>query len=125
MSAALDLLVTSHESGIRLQVVSGEDLEYEGPEDLVTDEVLADLRERKAELLRLLEWNEERAYALIRKALAYLAGRYADGSDLTALGAWENRMNASYAGEDMGSLRVAVRGFVRAGLASFAGGADA
>jgi hypothetical protein len=119
MSAALDLLVELHNSGIHLRAVSGEELEYEGPEDLVTDEVVASLRNHKAELLRLLKWDEERAYALIREALGYLAKRYVEGSDLSVLAPWEYRMNEAYATEDMAALRVAVRGFVRAGLASF------
>ena len=119
MSAALDLLVELHNSGIHLRVVSDEELEYEGPEHLVTDEVLASLRKHKAELLRLLMWDEERAYALIREALGYLATRYVEDSNLSVLGPWEDRMNEAYAREDMGALRSAVRGFVHAGLASF------
>jgi hypothetical protein len=120
MSAVLDLLVELHNSGIHLRAVSDEELEYEGPEDLVNDEVVAILRNHKAELLELLKWDEERAYALIREALGHLAKRYAEGSDLSALDPWEDLINEAYSGEDMGSLRVAVRGFVRAGLTSFA-----
>jgi len=125
MSAALDLLVELHNSRIYLRAISDEQLEYEGPEDLVTDEVVANLRHHKAELLGLLKWDEERAHALIREALRYLAKRYVEGSDLSALGAWEDRMNEAYAREDMGALRSAVRGFVRAGLASFRKGDSA
>ena len=119
MSAALDLLIELHHGGIYLRAISEEELEYEGPEDLVTAEVLANLREHKRELLRLLEWDEEAAYGLIRKAFAYLAKGYVEGSDLTVLNPWEDRINEAYAQEDMGALRVAIRGHVRAGLASF------
>jgi len=119
MSAALDLLVELHNSGIHLRTVSDGELEYEGPEDLVTDEVVANLRNHKVELLGLLKWDEERAYALIREALGYLAKYYVEGSDLSALDPWEDRINEAYAREDMGALRSAVRGFVHAGLASF------
>lgn len=118
MTAALDLLVELHNSGIYLRAISGGELEYEGPENLVTDEVLADLKKHKAELLGLLRWDEERAHALIREALGHLATRYAEGSDLSALDPWEDRMNEAYSVEDMGALRVAVRGFVRVGLTS-------
>ena len=125
MSAALDLLVKLHNGGIYLRIVSDGELAYEGPEDLVTDEVVADLRNHKAELLGLLKWDEARAYALIREALGYLAERYVEGSDLSVLGPWEDRMNEAYSREDMGALRVAVRGFVREGLASFGSEEDA
>jgi hypothetical protein len=119
MSVALDLLVELHSSGIHLRAVSDEELEYEGPEDLVTFEVVVSLREHKGELLELLAWDEERAYAVIRAALRYLAKRYVEGSDLSVLNPWEDQMNEAYSREDMGALRVAVRGFVQAGLASF------
>jgi hypothetical protein len=119
MSAALDLLIEFHQAGIYLRAISDEELEYEGPEELVTDEGVTGLKKHKAELLRLLEWDEEEAYALIRQALAYLAERYVENSDLFALDPWEDRVNEAYAQGDMGALRVAVRGYVRAGLASF------
>jgi hypothetical protein len=119
MNAALDLLVELHGGGIHLRAVSDEELEYEGPEDLVTDEVVARLRNHKADLLELLTWNEERAYTLIREALRYLAKRYVEGSDLSVLNPWEDRINEAYSREDMAALRVAIRGFVQAGLASF------
>jgi hypothetical protein len=125
MTAALDLLVELHNSGIHLRAVSDGELEYEGPEYLVTDEVLANLRNHKVELLGLLRWDEERAYSLIREALRYLGKRYVEGSDLSVLGPWEDRMNEAYSSEDMGALRSAVRGFVRAGLASFRKGDSA
>jgi hypothetical protein len=119
VSAALDLLIEFHHAGIYLRAISDKVLEYEAPEELVTDEGMTALREHKAELLRLLKWDEEEAYALIRRALAYLAKHYNEGSDLSVLGPWEDRMNEAYAREDMGTLRVAIRGYVQAGLASF------
>ena len=119
MSAALDLLMELHNIGIHLRAVSDKELEYEGPEALVTDEVVANLRNHKAELLRLLKWDEERAHALIREALGYLAKYYVEDSDLSVLGPWEDQMNEAFSREDMATLRVAVKGFVRAGLASF------
>ena len=119
MSAALDLLVELHHAGIHLRAISNEELEYEGPEDLVTTKVLANLREHKPELLRLLEWDEEEAYGLLRKGLAHLAKRYVEGSDLSVLDPWDDRINEAYVHEDMGELRVAIRGYVDAGLASF------
>ncbi len=125
MSATLDLLMELHNSGIYLRAVSDGELEYEGPKALMTDEVLANLKKHKAELLGLLKWDEERAHALIREALGHLATRYVEGSDLSALDSWEDRMNEAYSGEDMGSLRVAVRGFVRVGLASLGSEEDA
>jgi hypothetical protein len=125
MSAALDLLVDLYKSGIYLRAVSDEELECEGPEDLVTAEVVTSLRNHKAELLGLLKWDEERAYALIREALRYLAKRYIEDLDLSVLGPWEDRMHEAYSREDMGALRVAVRGFVREGLGSFRSEEDA
>ena len=119
MSAALDLLVELHNSGIHLWIVSDGGLEYEGPEDLVTDEVVANLREHKAELRKLVEWDEEKANTLLQQALAHLAKRYVENSDLSALDPWEDRVNEAYAQEEMGALRVAIRGYVQAGLASF------
>lgn len=125
MNAALDLLVRLHNDGICLRAVSGEELEYDGPQHLVTGEVVEDLRRHKADLLELLEWDEGVADALIRAALAYLEEYHVEGLDLSALGASGDRIDEAYAREDMGALRAAVRGFVRAGLASFAGGVDA
>jgi hypothetical protein len=125
VSAALDLLVRLHNDGIRLWAVSGEELEYEGPQDLVTGEVVEDLRRHKADLLDLLEWDQEVADALVRAALAYLEEYHVEGLNLSALGPSGNRIDEAYAREDMGALRAAVREFVRAGLASFAGGDDA
>ena len=125
MSAALDLLVRLHDGGVRLRAVSDEELEYEGPEDLVTDEVVENLRRHKTDLLKLLKWNEEGAYALIQEALRSLAKHYVEDSNLSALGPWEDRMSDAYVREDMGSLRAAVQGFVRAGLASFGDDEDA
>jgi hypothetical protein len=118
MNAALDFLVELHNNGIYLRAISDEELEYEGPKELVTDEVVADLRKHKRELLALLEWDKEAAHALIREALAYLAKRDVEGSAFSTLDSWEDRLNEACAREDMGSLRVAVRGFVRDGLAS-------
>jgi len=125
MSVALDLLVRLHNDGVRLRAVSDEGLEYDGPEDLVTGEVVEDLRRHKADLLELLEWDEEVADALIRAALAYLEEYYVEGLNLSALGSTGDRIDEAHARRDMGALRAAVRGFVRAGLASFAGGDDA
>jgi hypothetical protein len=119
MSAALDLLIELHQAGIYLRAVSDGGLEYEGSEDLVTDEVVGSLREHKAELRKLVEWDEEKANTLLQQALAHLAKRYVKTSDLSALDPWEDRVNEAYAQGDMGALRVAIRGYVQAGLASF------
>jgi hypothetical protein len=119
MSTALDLLIECHQAGIYLRALSDEELEYEGPEELLTDESVTDLKKHKTELLSLLKWDEEEAYALIRRALAYLAERYVKDSDLLVLSPWEDRIDEAYAREDMGALRVAIMGYVRAGLASF------
>lgn len=121
MSAALDLLVRLHNDGFCLRAVADGELEYDGADHLVTDVVVADLRKHKADLLELLEWDEEAACGLIREALAYLSGRYVEGSDLSVLYLWEDRIDEAFAETDMGALRVALRGFVRAGAASFAG----
>jgi hypothetical protein len=125
MSAALDLLVELHHAGIYLQVTSDEELEYEGPEELMTTEVLRKLREHKAELLKLLEWNDEVADALFQEALASLAKHYVKGSDLSVLDPWDGRINEAYDLEDMGALRLALRGYVQAGLAAFGEKEDA
>ena len=119
MSAALDFLVELHQAGIYLRAVPDGGLEYEGPEDLVTNEIVVSLREHKAELRKLLVWDEEEAYTLIRQALAYLAKRYVENSDLSALEPWGEQVNEAYARGDMGLLRVAIRGYVQAGLGSF------
>jgi len=119
MSATLDLLVELHHKGIHLRVAPNGELGYEGPEDLVTEEVVTNLRNHKAELRTLLEWDEEQAYALIQQALRYLGKYYVKNPDLSALNPWEDRVNESYAQRDMGALRVAIRGFVRAGLTYF------
>jgi hypothetical protein len=125
MSTTLDLLVELHNSGIYLRAVSDEELEYEGPETLLTDEVMAGLKKHKAELLGLLKWDEERAHALIKEALGHLAKRHVQGSDLSVLGPWEDQMNEAYSTKDMAALQVAVRGFVQVGLASLGSEDDA
>jgi hypothetical protein len=117
-AVALDLLIETQDKGIALRPV-GAELEYEGPEESVSEELVANLRLHKRELLNLLRWDEEVAYQLIRDALAHLNEFYVEGSDLTVLDAWEDRIDDAYDREDMGALRIALKGYVSVGRSAF------
>jgi hypothetical protein len=123
-TASLDLLVEAHNKGVALRIV-GNELEFEGPKESITEGFVVSLRLHKRELMDLLKWDEELAYRLIRDALAHLNEFYVDGSDLSVLDAWEDRINEAYGEEDMSALRIALNGYVNAGLLAFRGEEDA
>ena len=56
MSAAIDLVQTVEELGIELKVDGGE-LRVSAPKGTLTDELVADLKRHKKELLDLERWN--------------------------------------------------------------------
>ena len=96
----------------------------EQPPALVTNTNTARAEEREA-VPRVEEerWDEEEAYMLIRRALAYLCERHLEAGkpdfDAAVLDPYEDAIDETYGAEDMGALRRAVRAFVVAGLREF------
>jgi TubC N-terminal docking domain len=115
------LLIRVRGSGVTL-AVEGDALAV-SPRGALTPELRAELVRHKPELLELLAWRERYAYALIKDALAYLAEFYLEAGspdcDLSAMLAPEEEINEAFASRDMHLLRVAVRGWVEAGLGAF------
>ena len=74
-------------------------------------------------------WDEEVAYKLIRRALAYLRERHLEAGkpdfDATALNPYTDAIDETYGAEDMDALRGAVRAFVGASLKAFRRGVKA
>lgn len=103
------LLVRVKDAGLTLRADRG-NLIYR-PKDKLTPELRAELLAHKPELLELLQWNEDVAFALIGDALAYVAQRYR-GEDTDALDEPGERIDDAFGVEDMHALRVAVRHYV-------------
>ncbi len=114
MSAAklTRLLVRVRDAGLTVQVDDGDLVVW--PSRALTPGLQAELLEHKPELLELLTWSESKAHALLKDALAYLAE-----FDIEGLDTYEDAVNEAFAARDMFSLRLAVRGWVRAGVAMF------
>lgn len=73
--------------------------------------------------LSTLDWSEDEAYQLIRKALVYVNEQHQKAGkpafDLAALDDAGDRIDEAYVAEDMAALRRAVRAFAEAGLEEF------
>jgi hypothetical protein len=115
------LLIRARESGLRL-TVDGPDLIYI-PRANMTPELRVQLLKHKQALVDLLTWRESEAYKLVKDALSFLAEFYLEAGssdcDLSAMLAPEEEINQAFASRDMHLLRVAVRGWVEAGLGAF------
>lgn len=99
------LLLKADAAGVNLRAEDGELLcrsRSQIPEDL-----RGELASHKDEVLSLLRWSDEGALRLIRHALAYVAERYRDGDDLSALEAVGEEIDRSFRERDSHGLRVA------------------
>jgi TubC N-terminal docking domain len=114
---AKETLAELVDRGVELQVV-GEAIRYR-PREAVTSEVQGSLIANKAELLRMLRWDREVAYRLLKDALAYLNELYVEAADLSVLEEPEDRIEHAFAEGNMFALRAAVREYVKAGLTEF------
>jgi acetyl-CoA carboxylase carboxyltransferase component len=90
------------------------------PRARLTPELGAELARHKAGLLEVLAWDEDAAYDLARKALAYLNESHqragAPDFSLEPLDEPERRIDAACEERDMFAYRIATREWVRAGL---------
>jgi hypothetical protein len=66
--SARDLLEELEQIGVRLQV-DGTYLEYEGPQEVVTPELLGRLKEHKLSLMKLLTWEMRKLEGAGRRGL--------------------------------------------------------
>lgn len=101
------LLMRAYDGGVYLSTEDGDLIVYH--ERGLSDEMRQELKAAKPDLLVLLAWNKETAFALISDVLAYAAERYVSGMDLSVLHEPGDRINEAFAREDMHGLRVAVR----------------
>lgn len=114
----IPLLLRARDAGLSLRAESG--FIVATPKARLTPELGAEIARHKAELLGVLAWDQDAAYALARKALAYLnqchqrAG--APDFSLEPLDEPERRIDAACEGRDMFAYRIATREFVQAGL---------
>ena len=115
------LLVRAHDAGLVLKEYSGY-IEAR-PKSRLTPELRSSLQEHKAVIIGLLQWDEQNAQVLLSAAMAYLNEVYSQGGspdfDVEALNDYENRIEESYAREDMFALRIAVRKWVEASMEAF------
>lgn len=109
---ATALLLALAERGIHLRA-EGDALRYR-PASKTPQELVEAIRVNKGELLALLTWEEDDAFALVREALASVAARYVAGEDLTYLRPYGDAVDAAFAAEDMHRLRVSCHRYARA-----------
>ena len=119
MAASLTpLLVRARDVGLNLRAENG--YVVVRPKQLLTSELRVELRQHRPELLALLAWGEERAFALVQEALRYIAERHrstgAPDFALDVLDGPEEMINEAYARKDMFTLRIVVREWVEAAL---------
>lgn len=103
---ATAIIFAARDLGIRLSATPEDNIEYR-PKSAMTPELLVEIRANKRALLFDL---------LMADALRYLAERYVEGTDLSALDALEDRLEDAYAAGDLGVYREAIREYVKAGL---------
>ncbi len=112
------LLVRARDAGLSLRAEDG--CIVATPKALLAPELRCELARHKAELLAVLAWDEDAAYDLARKALAYLNESHqragAPDFSLEPLDEPERRINAACEERDMFAYRIATREFVQAGL---------
>lgn len=77
------------------------------PASRLTPELRAAIKANREELIRDV---------LMADALRYLAERYVEGTDLSALDAQADQLEDAYAAGDLGAYRAAIREYVKAGL---------
>ena len=115
------LLVLAHDAGLVLKVDSG--YIVAGPKSRLTPELRSSLQEHKAEIIGLLQWDEQKAQVLLSAAMADLNQVYIQGGspdfDVEALNDYEDRIEETYARGDMFALRIAVREWVEASIKAF------
>lgn len=101
-----EIMFAARRLGIRLSVSADNRIEYR-PSGRMTPELLALIRANKRALIFDL---------LMSAALRYIADRYVEGTDLSALDAPGDRLEDAYAAGDLAAYREAIRAYVRAGL---------
>lgn len=116
------LLLKARDEGLSIEVDGG-DLAV-SPGGRISPELRDELIAHKPELVEYLEWgSDERACQLVRDALEYLAVEYIRAElpdyDSGLLEGPERAIDEAYAARDMFALRVAVREWVRVGVAAF------
>lgn len=121
MVSLTPLLVRARNAGLSLRVKNGYLVVQ--PKELLTPELRVELAYHKPELLKLLVWDEKRAYALLEDAHAYIAASYTRARPpdyaLDVLDSHEEKIDEAFAQEDMSALRIAVREWVEAALRTF------
>ncbi len=112
------LLIRARDAGLSLRAEDG--YVVASPKARLTPELGAELAHRKAALLEALAWDEDAAYDLTRKALAYLNESHqragAPDFSLEPLDEPERRIDAACEERDMFAYLIATREFVQAGL---------
>ena len=117
----IPLLVRAHNAGLVLRADSGYIVAR--PKSRLTPELRSSLQEHKAEIIGLLQWDEQNTQVLLSAAMAYLNETYIQGGspdfDVEALNDYKDRIEESYALGDMFALRIAVREWVDATIEAF------
>ncbi len=112
------LLVRSRDAGLSLRAEDG--CVVASPRALLTPELRDEIARHKGALLVELRWDEDAAYDLARKALAYLNDSHqragAPDFSLEPLDEPERRIDAACEDRDMFVFRIATREWVLAGL---------
>ncbi len=110
------LLVRARSAGLTLAAKEGSVLVT--PKAMLSPELRTDLTRHKAELSAYLRWDEEKAYALWKNALSYLARSYQEAGspdfDLEALHELDAQIDDAFARKDMFVLGPCVREWVLA-----------
>ncbi len=112
------LLIRARDAGLSLR--ADDACIVASPRALLAPELRDEIVSRKAELLVELTWDEDAAYDLARKALAYLNEYHqragAPDFSLEPLDEPERRIDAACEDRDMFASRIATREWVLAGL---------
>ncbi len=113
------LLIRARDAGLSLRVDDA--CVVASPRALLAPELRDEIAHHKAGLLEALVWDEDAAYDLVRKALAFLNESHQqagvpDDFSLEPLDGPERRIDAACEERDMFSYRVATREWVLAGL---------
>lgn len=100
------IIFAARDLGITLSVTKDDGILCR-PASRLTLELRAEIKANREALVRDV---------LMADALRYLADRYVDGTDLSALDALEDRLEEAYAAGDLTAYREVIRAYVRAGL---------
>lgn len=105
--------------GVELHT-DGERLRYAGSEEVLTPDLLSEMKVNKSGLLDLLTWDDTEAYVLVKGTLAYLNEQHRQAGkpnfDPSALHDAGDRIDGAFVAEDMGALRHALKVYVFAGI---------